>query len=222
MSWLTFSRLLFRGAKKGGLPLKYTHRVCSVAFSSSSSGRSFLERVHESHSDKMLHVRWGDNTLSRFPYIFLRDNCQCDQCFHTTAIQRAFDLVDFAEIDVQVEEASVSQDGLHLSIIWPDKHESVFESDWLRKRCMPETSDRPTGNESIAGKGVVLWDRATLQDNIPQFEFQYLMEDECNLMSWLKTLHSHGLALVKNAPTEEGQVKKLAERVGYLKATHYG
>ena len=216
-----FSRVLGR-VWKCGTRLTCAQHVHSLSSGKTLGGKSLVRNVRKDHSDKMLHVQWEDNTLNRFPYIFLRDNCQCEECFHTSAKQRSFDTVGFADIDVQVEEASVSQNGLHLSIIWPDKHKSVFESDWLRKRCMPETSDRPTGNESIAGKGVVLWDRAMLQDNIPQFEFQNLMEDECNLMSWLKTLHSHGLALVKNAPTEEGQVKKLAERVGYLKTTHYG
>ena len=198
----------------------------SLALANTFGGKSLVRSIREDRSDKMLHVQWEDNTLNRFPYIFLRDNCQCEECFHTSAKQRSFDTVGFADIDVQVKEASVSQDGVHLSIVWPDQHKSVFESDWLRKRCMPEKSkgrlDDWKKAATIAGKGVVLWDRAMLQDNIPQFEFQNLMEDERNLMSWLKTLHSHGLALVKNAPTEEGQVKKLAERVGYSKPTHYG
>ena len=30
--------------------------------------------------DDALEVRWGDGSVSRLPYLWLRDNCGCNEC----------------------------------------------------------------------------------------------------------------------------------------------
>lgn len=42
------------------------------------------------------------------------------------------------------------------------------------------------------------------------------------MYQWLKTFIRLGLALVKGAPPTEDQCKKLANRIGFIRETHYG
>lgn len=67
----------------------------------------------------------------------------------------------------------------------------------------------------------IYWD-AKLLENIPQASFQELLQDDTVLLSWLQQLEVMGFVLVSGAPSEPGQVYKLAERVGFIKKTHYG
>lgn len=30
----------------------------------------------------MLQLKWAEGGATRFPYLFLRDSCQCERCFH--------------------------------------------------------------------------------------------------------------------------------------------
>ena len=188
----------------------------------SSSSTTLVHSVEKDQASKMLHVHWKNHTRNRFPFVYLRDNCQCSQCVDQSSNRRAIDTVGEADIDLEAEKVEVLPNGAQISIVWPDKHVSVFEADWLRERSLPEKMDCPSERKNIVKKGVELWDGARLQGKIPDFEFQELMEDDLQLMHWLKTLHSFGITLVKNTPTETGQVRKLTERVGPFKGTHYG
>ena len=56
---------------------------------------------------KRLSVRFGDGETCEYPYIWLRDNCQCERCFHPTTLSR---LIRMKEHDLAIEpaEAQVS------------------------------------------------------------------------------------------------------------------
>lgn len=48
-----------------------------------------------------------DNVVERFPLVWLRDNCRCDNCFHKQSSSRIINWDDF-NIDVQVKSIEVS------------------------------------------------------------------------------------------------------------------
>ena len=87
---------------------------------------------------KFLNIAWNDGTSSRFPYIFLRDNCRCPKCFHNASKQYILHAVADLDLDVEVQQASVSEDGRHIKCLWPNGHESVYTLDWLRDTRMRE------------------------------------------------------------------------------------
>ena len=35
-----------------------------------------------SNDNQMLNVKWSDGATAKFPAVWLRDNCQCNSCFH--------------------------------------------------------------------------------------------------------------------------------------------
>lgn len=42
------------------------------------------------------------------------------------------------------------------------------------------------------------------------------------LYQWLLALSQHGVVLIKNTPPTEDQCRKLAERIGFIRETHFG
>ncbi|MEQ2255238.1 hypothetical protein ILYODFUR_011783 [Ilyodon furcidens] len=63
------------------------------------------------------------------------------------------------------------------------------------------------------------WD-ATLR--IPKADFQEVLHDDRAALAWLLALRQVGIVHLQGAPAEQGQVARLAERIGYLRLTFYG
>lgn len=215
-----FSRVrhIFRGQI-----LKQAKRCFSTPGTASApSLTSIMVRKLDRHdSDKMLHVTWNDKSTNRYPYIYLRDNCPCPKCFHAESKQRSFDVVADVDLNVTARDVQVLKNGEHISVVWPDGHISVYNSEWLHGRRLPEQHESETRNR-IVRDGVEMWDNAKMSGNFKQFDFEKIMNSDLDLFNWLHTLASSGIALVKNVPLEKGQVLKISDRVGYLKTTQYG
>jgi len=123
---------------------------------------------------------------------------------------------------IQPERVDVLQNGDQISITWPDKHVSVFNSNWLHSRRLPEEKDMSKERSTLRREGVKFWNAEQLQGKIPRYDFQEVIEDDFKLFEWLQSLHSVGIALVTNTPRQPGELNKLCSRVGYSKTTHYG
>lgn len=65
------------------------------------------------------------------------------------------------------------------------------------------------------------WDASLLKD-LPRVHFPDLLTSDTALLVWLEKLEEYGFVEIRGAPAEEGQVRKLAERVAFVKKTHYG
>ena len=48
---------------------------------------------------EMLEITFADGSSSFFPYCWLRDNCQCSQCFDSDALCRKLTLEDWQHND---------------------------------------------------------------------------------------------------------------------------
>lgn len=48
------------------------------------------------------------------------------------------------------------------------------------------------------------------------------METEEVLHDWLEALAKYGITIIKNTPLEKDEIRKLADRVAFIKNTHYG
>lgn len=178
-----------------------------------------VQAIEENNKERMLHVTWNNNSVNRYPFAFLRDNCRCPECFHESSNQRRFDPVDNLDLNILPGRLEVTQNGQELIIIWPDGHVSAFKSEWLYSRKLTEDDE---SNKDLNRKGVEFWDAKKLQGNIPRNNFREVMEDDRALFNWLNSMHRFGIALVCNTPLEVGQVDKLCQRVGHPKSTHYG
>lgn len=170
-----------------------------------------------------LQVKWEDGTSSRFPHIYLRDNCQCPKCFHSSARQRLINdinVIDAYDVNTTASSATLSSDLQQIKVKWEnDEHVSIFDTNWLKKRRFP-TSESQVG-EKISYSYRRLW-ASDLNDNIPTVDFDDILNNDMTLYKWLQDLATVGLTLIKNVPSEVGQVERISERVAYLRVTNYG
>lgn len=67
-----------------------------------STANAVMSATRKSDS---LHVVFGDSTSSDLPYVWLRDNCQCSQCFSEGALGRKLLMQD---LDLDVKPALIS------------------------------------------------------------------------------------------------------------------
>lgn len=71
-----------------------------------------------------LHLVFGDGTSSDLPYIWLRDNCQCAQCFSEGALGRKLLMQDL-DLDVKPALISVSLINQLMLIIYLSNMEMI-------------------------------------------------------------------------------------------------
>ncbi|XP_074606216.1 gamma-butyrobetaine dioxygenase-like [Acropora palmata] len=191
----------------------------SDAIGPTETSKYLVQGIERNNEERMLHVKWKGDLVSRYPYVFLRDNCRCSECFHESSYQRRFDPVDNLDLNILPKKMEVTQYGENLIITWPDGHISAFDSGWLHSRRLIEGRD---SKEGLNRKGVEFWDSKKLQGQIPRHDFREVMEEDGALFSWLSSMHKLGVALICNTPLKVGQVDELCQRVGHAKSTHYG
>lgn len=54
------------------------------------------------------------------------------------------------------------------------------------------------------------------------FQYVEIMESNDGLAAWLQSLAINGVALIENAPLDENVCRNVADRVGFIRKTHYG
>ena len=48
--------------------------------------------IYAQRNDEFITVAWADGTKWRYPFIYLRDNCQCEECYHEGSHMRILEL----------------------------------------------------------------------------------------------------------------------------------
>ncbi|XP_002736971.1 gamma-butyrobetaine dioxygenase-like [Saccoglossus kowalevskii] len=165
--------------------------------------------------DRQIKAIFTDGLQSKYPYIWLLDNCRCTQCYVHSANQR---LVPFSQLDFRAvpESVTLTPDGSHLSIKWSKGHIGDYSVDWLRTHQFD--SSKP---DEVAEPQLHIWG-SEMVNTIPTYDFEGILNNEAELYKWLDSLNASGLALIKNVPQETGQIKRVAKRVSFLKPTNYG
>ena len=57
------------------------------------------------HGNRFLELEVGGD-VEKFPYLWLRDNCQCDLCFEKKSFSRVVNLSEFP-VDIKPKEVKV-------------------------------------------------------------------------------------------------------------------
>ena len=170
-------------------------------------------------SNESLQIDWENGTTSSYPYIFLRDNCQCDKCYHGTAKQRLFDTALSVPIDIKPDSVWQSADAVNL--VWEDGHNSSFTYQWLQDRKLPAT-DADVKSRSNLGLKPKTWG-GELNNAIPTYDYKSIMSEDAGMLSWLETIASTGIALIENAPTSLDIYSDLCRKLFCrIRTTHYG
>ncbi|XP_038048397.1 gamma-butyrobetaine dioxygenase-like [Patiria miniata] len=175
--------------------------------------------VSTSHvlDDQCLKVTWTDGQSQLFPYVWLRDNCQCKQCYQASLNSRTF---SFTSLDVEMIPicAVPSEEGKTVRLTWPDGHSGEYPSDWLRQYRFENSSPDVTFDTELDHWDTSLMDSGTLRI----FNFQDLVSSDEAIYEWLMEMKVTGICLVRGAGMMEGQVKRLGDSVLFLRSTYYG
>ncbi|KAH8241743.1 gamma-butyrobetaine dioxygenase [Drosophila bipectinata] len=155
-----------------------------------------------------------------FPGVWLRDNCLCEDCFHVSSQSRK---LDWDKFDTRVHPLKVRTDEKAQEAIvnWSDRHESRFPIKWLKERSFREEHQE----EYLADlyrPPTRLWAGSQFKTISQHFDYGQVMDDDQVLEQWLQALAVYGVALIRGAPQDEGVVRRLAERVGFIRRTTYG
>ncbi|MEH6547026.1 MAG: TauD/TfdA family dioxygenase [Sneathiella sp.] len=156
---------------------------------------------------------WSDGHHSQFHFIWLRDNCPCPDCLHPQTKERTFDVMTIAEDQPFLNALDVQKEQLVIS--WKDGHVSEFPTDWLRLNCYSKSAREARREKPI------LW-AATVKTVLPEIEYEAVMENDSGLLAWLDLLIDYGFVLVRNTPTVQGEVTRVANRIAYLRETNFG
>ncbi|XP_029354728.1 gamma-butyrobetaine dioxygenase [Echeneis naucrates] len=165
--------------------------------------------------ERLLEVKWVDGGHSLYPFTWLRDNCQCPMCTLQSAQARKLLMSDL-DVHTGVEDVEVTND--KVTIVWPDQHSSVFDAEWLKKRCFSPAARQAMQEEYFLNERYY-WDSNL---HIPTADYQEVLHDDKAALSWLLALRRVGIVYLRGASAEQGQVARLAERIGYLRLTFYG
>ena len=168
-----------------------------------------LSIVRATTDGTQIRIAWSDGTQSSVYALWLRDNCQCELCRHSTSGQRLLDprsiAAELSVVDVVVLDRQT------LEVTWQcDRHVSVFAAVWLRAHLFP-----------VVGTHVTRWNATTIVD-APSTSYADVVSDSGQLRNWLNAVTEFGWALLIGVPTEPGIVLNVVELFGYVRETNYG
>jgi len=162
-----------------------------------------------------LSIEWSNGDISQFHYIWLRDNCHCQQCVSALTREQLFEICD-VPLTIKPVKAALNAEN-RLVIEWDfAKHISEFLPGWLQSHCYSDIA-----RERRQCKPQV-WDKATIQENLPRFAYHGVMQSDETLLNWLKDLHSYGISLIENVDTIPDTVAKVAQRISFIRHTNFG
>ncbi|XP_066439319.1 gamma-butyrobetaine dioxygenase [Eleutherodactylus coqui] len=177
---------------------------------------AMIRNVKVLDAQRFVCVHWEDGGQSLYPYVWLRDNCQCPECFLQSAKARKLSIEN---LDVNTSLRNVNlTDANKVSIIWPDDHQSEFDAKWLKQRCFSKES-RAEMQEELFLQERQYW-KSDLK--IPTMSYEDVLNCDQTTFQWLCTLRKVGIVLLEGAPVKRGELITLGKRIGYMRHTFYG
>jgi len=162
---------------------------------------------------EFIKIKWLDNKISKFHFLWLRDNCPTT--IHPDSNMRRFNLLSVSK---HIHPTNIKEEENKLIVYWSEEdHVSHYELKWLRDHCYTEINNQKYISPYI------LWNN-NLKN---KFELITLDHDKiiCNkeeLIRWLELLHSYGLVIIKNAPSEKKSAFKILNCISHHRETFFG
>ncbi|XP_068241831.1 gamma-butyrobetaine dioxygenase-like [Palaemon carinicauda] len=159
-------------------------------------------------------LKFGDLTTTEMPYVWLRDNCRCPDCYSPEALGRKFLLTD---LQVDVQATKMESNAEMVRVEWDDGHVSEYPSEWLHARAFTPTA-RAKRRNTYAYKREP-WGA---DHRLKEFDYETMKKDDKVLLEWLVTMETQGSAMLKNVPDKETAGPEMIEHIAFVKQSHYG
>ena len=133
------------------------------------------------------------------PYLWIRDNCSCDQCRVKETQEKRF-MLNAVSVDLKPKKVVIDKD--IVSIEWPDNHETsinISELENLNKSRKPEK---------------ILW----TNDFIPEYyDWNEFIDNKNVAIDAFTNFITKGAICIKNAPSTPNSLENLAPRLGPIR-----
>ncbi|XP_055594981.1 gamma-butyrobetaine dioxygenase-like isoform X1 [Uranotaenia lowii] len=178
-------------------------------------------QMSEKQRHRLIAIELSDGARYEFPLVWLRDNCQCPGCFHAGSNSRVLDWEHFDVDRIRLKEITVIEEGARVQFTWSDDHKSEFDAQWLLERNFSEHHRKKYLNDWYRPRPK-LWAKGDFPQVLKNFDFNDVLNEDEALRGWIEALIRYGIVMIKNAPLTEQECRKLADRVGFIRKTHYG
>ncbi|KDR15510.1 gamma-butyrobetaine dioxygenase-like [Zootermopsis nevadensis] len=166
----------------------------------------------------MITIGTSTGEQHQYPSLWLRDNCQCPKCFNTVMQSRT---LDWKYFDVNIKPTHIMAEDNQLKLVWSDDHESDYDFNWLLERSFAENVRKDWLKQHYPMMRIS-WDTANFNKILNKYNFHDVLNSETTLLDLLESVATYGIAVIDNAPPQEDQLRKIANKVGFIKRTHYG
>jgi gamma-butyrobetaine dioxygenase len=158
---------------------------------------------------------WSDGRSSRFPALWLRDNCPCAKCRHPQALERTFMFLDHGR--PRITSARITDDGvLEVQFVTDDvRHVAHYTRGWLR------THDCSAEALAERRQQLRLWD-AGINETLTSLDFSDYINTDAGLRAWIEAIQAHGIVLMRGLPAQPGQLAEVTRRIGPVRTTNFG
>lgn len=174
-----------------------------------------IEKAEVLDGAHLMRIIWQDGTDSIYPAVWLRDNCQCPDCYLDSAKARKL-LIEALDVYVGIKDLMFDRKKVH--IMWPNDHHSEYGADWLKKRCFSQQARERLQKELFLPE-CQYWGS---EFQLPTLDFEDVLKDDEHAYRWLSSLKKVGIVRLTGAADKRGEVLKLGKRIGFLYLTFYG
>lgn len=110
-----------------------------------------------------------------------------------------------------------------LRVTWNDKaeHESDYKLEWLKARNFTD-ENRNKYLKTYYRQPKILWGKKDFPNALKHFNFNEIIQQDVALYEWLHSMIVNGVAIITNVPKTEREARAIADRVGFIRQTHYG
>ena len=161
----------------------------------------------------LIKIIWTDNKVSKFHFLWLRDNCSSNQ--HPIARQKVFNIIEVSK-NIYPKKVFINNKN-DLEILWSEKnHKSYFKIKWLRSNCYTIKS------KNLYKSPFKFWNsNYTTKLDYFKIDHDAIIKDDKYLLKWLELLNKYGISIIKNAPLEKKSALKLLNRISHIRETFF-
>jgi len=161
-----------------------------------------------------LNILWNDDSLSCFPWLWLRDHSESQKDLHPDSKQRQVDVFTSSPNN-SVSKVSLDKNSKHILIEWVDNSESSLSFKLLQLSAEPNFPHSNAMNVSN------FWNAPSDIEVFPEMSYEELMSDG-GIKKWLNHIQRVGFVLVIDSPATPEATKQLMERMAYIRNSIFG
>ncbi|MDC0071746.1 TauD/TfdA family dioxygenase [Gammaproteobacteria bacterium] len=151
--------------------------------------------------DDSVILSTDSNKQYDLPFLWLRDNCQCDECRITETEEKQF-LLHTVPVDISPKSVEVKDQSLF--ILWPDNHQSLISLDKIEESGKSRYPEHKSWSSKFTPT---------------RFDWSEFLTDKNIASEALKTFVSFGVIILNNAPKEPNTLELLSKRFGPIHET---